>query len=100
MAPPPPTTVTAQRASAAASVMEAHGHLSPLAHLALGPLLQCTEAATLGLPFEVWKTRQGRFRSEGALTAARNVWAHGGGLGAFWSGFTPKVRLKVSDRLS
>ena len=29
-----------------------------------GAVLQCAEAITLGMPFEVWKTRMGRFRSE------------------------------------
>lgn len=60
-----------------------------------GALLQMAEAATLGLPFEVWKTRMGRFRSEGTIEAFRNVYntAGGGmtGVGAFWRGFAPKM---------
>lgn len=38
-----------------------------------GAVLQCIEAATLGLPFEVWKTRMGRMRNEGNFTAAANI---------------------------
>eukprot|EP00171_Calliarthron_tuberculosum_P007044 IDg7044t1 len=49
------------------------------------------EAATLGLPFEVWKTRMGRFRNESTLTAFRNVHSAGGGVHAFWAGFMPKM---------
>lgn len=60
-----------------------------------GALLQMAEAATLGLPLEVWKTRMGRFRNEGTLTAFRNVYTNGGsglpGVRAFWAGFTPKM---------
>lgn len=60
-----------------------------------GALLQMAEAATLGLPFEVWKTRMGRFRNEGTIEAFRNVYntAGGGmaGVGAFWRGFAPKM---------
>lgn len=60
-----------------------------------GALLQMAEAATLGLPFEVWKTRMGRFRSEGTVEAFRNVYhtAGGGsnGIRAFWAGFSPKM---------
>lgn len=56
-----------------------------------GALLQMAEAATLGLPLEVWKTRMGRFRSEGTIEACRNVYRAGGGLHAFWAGFSPKM---------
>lgn len=66
-----------------------------LTDLRNGALLQMAEAATLGLPLEVWKTRMGRFRSEGTLTAFRNVYTNGGGglpgVRAFWAGFTPKM---------
>ena len=37
------------------------------------------EAATLGMPFEVWKTRMGRFRNESTLQALRGVYTNGGG---------------------
>lgn len=60
-----------------------------------GALLQMAEAATLGLPFEVWKTRMGRFRNEGTIEAFRNIYQTGGGgfsgVSAFWRGFAPKL---------
>lgn len=60
-----------------------------------GSLLQMAEAATLGLPFEVWKTRMARFRNEGTLTAFHNIRQSAGGgwnsVGIFWRGFTPKM---------
>lgn len=56
-----------------------------------GALLQMAEAATLGLPLEVWKTRMGRFRSEGTIEAFRNVYRAGGGAPAFWAGLSPKM---------
>ena len=60
-----------------------------------GSLLQMAEAATLGLPFEVWKTRMGRFRTESTLQAFRNVYTTGGGgfsgVHAFWNGFSAKM---------
>lgn len=56
-----------------------------------GGILQCVEAATLGMPFEVWKTRMGRYRSETTLQAFRNVMRDGGGVGAFWAGTGPKM---------
>lgn len=73
----------------------APGQKKSLKDLRNGAVLQMAEAATLGLPLEVWKTRMGRFRSEGTLTAFRNVYnAGGGGIGgvtAFWAGFAPKM---------
>mmetsp|Transcript_19292 Transcript_19292/g.65366 ORF Transcript_19292/g.65366 Transcript_19292/m.65366 type:complete len:284 (+) Transcript_19292:169-1020(+) len=59
--------------------------------LVIGGVLHCFEAATLGLPLEVWKTRQGRFRDERALESFRNVYREGGGAKAFWAGFSPKL---------
>jgi hypothetical protein len=56
-----------------------------------GGLLQCLEAATLGMPFEVWKTRMGRYRTESTLQAFRNVMREGGGVSAFWAGTGPKM---------
>ena len=47
--------------------------------LATGGLLQCIEAATLGMPFEVWKTRMGRYRNESTVQAFRAVYERGGG---------------------
>lgn len=55
-----------------------------------GAFLQCVEAATLGMPFEVWKTRMGRFREESTLQAFKNVY-HRGGVGAFWQGTSAKM---------
>lgn len=54
-----------------------------------GAVLQTVEALSLGLPFEVWKTRMGRFRTESNLEAIRNVHKRGG-LAAFWAGALPK----------
>eukprot|EP00922_Rhytidocystis_sp_ex-Travisia-forbesii_P039293 GHVS01058461.1.p1 GENE.GHVS01058461.1~~GHVS01058461.1.p1 ORF type:complete len:284 (+),score=31.62 GHVS01058461.1:383-1234(+) len=60
-----------------------------------GGILQCVEAATLGMPFEVWKTRMGRFRSESTMEAFGNVYKRGG-VGAFWQGLTPKLMESAS----
>ena len=49
------------------------------------------EAATLGMPFEVWKTRMGRFRNESTVQAFVNVYKNGGGIGAFWRGTSAKM---------
>lgn len=56
-----------------------------------GGVLQCIEAATLGMPFEVWKTRMGRYRTENTIQAFRNVMRDGGGVSAFWAGTGPKM---------
>lgn len=56
-----------------------------------GGILQCVEAATLGMPFEVWKTRMGRYRNESTVQAFRNVMKYGGGVSAFWAGTGPKM---------
>ena len=56
-----------------------------------GAVLQCVEAATLGMPLEVWKTRMGRFRSENTVQAFKNVYKEGGGLSAFWRGTSAKM---------
>lgn len=59
-----------------------------LKYLITGGVLQCVEAATLGLPFEVWKTRMGRFRSETTMQAFWQIYSKG--ITNFWSGFWPK----------
>lgn len=41
-----------------------------------GAILQCIEAATLGMPFEVWKTRMGRYRNESTVQAFVNVYKY------------------------
>jgi len=58
--------------------------------LAIGGGLQCLEAASLGMPFEVWKTRMGKFRNEGTIEAFKNVYKRGG-VGGFWQGVGPKM---------
>jgi len=55
-----------------------------------GAVLQCVEAATLGMPFEVWKTRMGRFRNEGTLQALNGVYQRAGVQG-FWQGTSAKM---------
>eukprot|EP01035_Chromulina_nebulosa_P004123 gene4123-5628_t len=55
-----------------------------------GGILQCIEAATVGLPFEVWKTHMGTYRSETTMQAFRNIYKSGG-VGAFWAGWQPKM---------
>lgn len=55
-----------------------------------GGILQCLEASTLGLPFEVWKTRMGRFRKESTVDAFKSVYQRGG-IKAFYAGYTPKI---------
>lgn len=44
-----------------------------------GAILQMIEAASLGMPLEVWKTRMGRFRDESTITALRNIYLRAGG---------------------
>ena len=56
-----------------------------------GAVLQCVEAATLGMPFEVWKTRMGRFRNESTVRAFFAVMEKGGGPLAFWQGTSAKM---------
>jgi len=60
-------------------------------NLAIGGMIQCAEAATLGMPFEVWKTRMGRFRNENTVEAFKNVYRQGNGIKAFWKGTGPKM---------
>jgi len=58
--------------------------------MATGAVLQCLEAATLGMPFEVWKTRMGRFRQESNVQALQAVYRENG-LGGFWKGTSAKM---------
>jgi hypothetical protein len=66
-----------------------------LKDLASGATLQCLEALTLGMPFEVWKTRMGRYREESTVQAFVNVYKNGGGglrgVMSFWAGLGPKM---------
>ncbi len=50
----------------------------------------CLEAASLGMPFEVWKTRMGRYRHESTFQAFTSVYK-AGGLKAFWKGTSAKM---------
>lgn len=63
----------------------------------IGPVLQCMEAATLGMPLEVWKTYMGRNRGATTLGAISSIYQQGGGgfpgVAAFWAGTGPKVWL-------
>lgn len=55
-----------------------------------GAVLQCVEAASLGMPLEVWKTRMGRYRNEGSIEAFKNVYRRAG-IGGFWAGTSAKM---------
>ncbi len=48
------------------------------------------EAATVGMPFEVWKTHMGTYRNEKTMEALRNVY-RSGGIAAFYRGLQPKL---------
>ena len=70
----------------------------------IGPVLQCMEAATLGMPLEVWKTYMGRNRDATTLGAIKSIYQQGGGgfpgVAAFWAGTGPKVRSFAVDPCS
>jgi hypothetical protein len=55
------------------------------------------EAASLGMPLEVWKTHMGRFRNETTMQAFVNIYKNSGGgirgVAAFWKGTSAKVRI-------
>ena len=55
-----------------------------------GGVLQCLEAITVGMPFEVWKTHMGTFRNEGTMEAFRNIYKTNG-VASFWKGWQPKM---------
>jgi hypothetical protein len=63
----------------------------PVIDIIIGPAIQMAEAASLGMPFEVWKTRMGRHRTETTLEALQNVYKTGGGVSAFWRGTSAKM---------
>jgi hypothetical protein len=66
-----------------------------LRDIVIGPALQCAEAASLGMPFEVWKTYMGRNRGVGTFQALGEIYAKGG-LGMFWRGTGPKMAESAS----
>jgi len=55
-----------------------------------GAVLQCIEASTLGMPFEVWKTRMGRYRNESTIESFKKIYRRAG-ISAFWAGLGPKL---------
>ncbi|KAG8345383.1 putative carrier protein [Trypanosoma vivax] len=61
--------------------------------VALGAVLQCTEALTLGMPFEVWKTQHISDLSKGkwgrASSSFVSLWR--GGIGRFYHGTSAKL---------
>ncbi len=97
-----------QQQSAQSAAAAAHQHRTPFIPAAMemkgggwqnaviGPVLQCMEAATLGMPLEVWKTYMGRNRDATTLGAIRSIYQQGGGgfpgVAAFWAGTGPKVQ--------
>lgn len=77
-------------ASAAVSSEKSASGSQALLNLCIGAGIQCLEAASLGMPFEVWKTRMGRFRNETTVEAFLNVYKSGG-VTSFWAGLGPKL---------
>jgi hypothetical protein len=65
------------------------GH-SPRSKFFDGTLLQVASTITFGQPFEVWKTRMGRYRSEGTMESFQQI-RSSGGLSAFYRGLGPKL---------
>ena len=59
-------------------------------NLIKGAMLQCAEAATFGMPFEVWKTYMGANRNESTMSAFQSVYRSGGAR-AFWRGIEAKI---------
>lgn len=59
-------------------------------NLGRGAALSCAESLTLGQPFEVWKTRMARFRTETTAQSFMHILKHDG-IGGFWSGVAPKM---------
>eukprot|EP00041_Stephanoeca_diplocostata_P012354 m.207214 g.207214 ORF g.207214 m.207214 type:complete len:216 (-) comp18922_c1_seq2:1002-1649(-) len=55
-----------------------------------GALLQMVEAATLGMPFEVWKTHMAANRTQTTVQAFRTIYEKGGPK-AFWAGTSAKM---------
>jgi len=58
--------------------------------LLVGGVLHCCEAGTLGLPFEVWKTHMGTYRTETTFGSLKSIFSKGG-IRAFYRGWEPKM---------
>jgi hypothetical protein len=60
-------------------------------------MFQCIEAATLGQPFEVWKTRMAsqKYKNESTIGSFRNIISERG-FGGFYNGLAPKLIESVS----
>ncbi|CBZ56157.1 MGC79800 protein, related [Neospora caninum Liverpool] len=71
-------------------VAAGNGNAGGVRDLSKGAILQCVEAATLGMPFEVWKTRMGRYRKESTIEAFQQIYKQGG-VQAYWRGLAPKL---------
>ncbi|EDQ88891.1 uncharacterized protein MONBRDRAFT_26061 [Monosiga brevicollis MX1] len=60
-----------------------------------GAILQMVEAASLGMPLEVWKTHLGRYRNQGTIEGLMAIYrSNGGGFAgarAFWRGTSAKM---------
>ena len=45
---------------------------------------------SFGMPFEVWKTHMGSYRSQTTMESFNNIYKKGG-IQSFWSGWQPKL---------
>lgn len=54
--------------------------------LITGGVLQCAEAITFGMPFEVWKTHMGTYRKETTMESFRKIYQKNG-VASFWAGW-------------
>eukprot|EP00049_Salpingoeca_infusionum_P025684 m.21199 g.21199 ORF g.21199 m.21199 type:complete len:326 (+) comp8255_c0_seq2:573-1550(+) len=65
-----------------------------------GALLSMANAASLGMPLEVWKTHLGRHRHERTFEGLRNIYVNNGrglkGVGSFWRGTSAKMAESAS----
>jgi len=66
-------------------------------NVALGAGLQLFEVSTLGQPFEVIKTQQAAYRTQGLGEAMRSIHSRGG-LRGFWQGLIPWAWIEGSTK--
>eukprot|EP00759_Apiculatamorpha_spiralis_P023034 PhF_6_TR26963/c0_g1_i2/m.39329 len=59
-------------------------------NILLGSVLQCIEAGTLGLPFEIVKTFMGKNRGNTTISSTRYIYGNKG-IRGFWEGFPYKM---------